>query len=164
MSGLRISDPSKLHLKKELTQIRKVAKCLRDPGTTSSWKSPLASSRSVAESPASNNVEILSNNLLDSQFPTRPESSREFGKEKERKVFLYNWKTQKTPSDKSGFSRNSDGEEDDDDVSDARNGGDSYLGETRSASMVFRSRNTNLVLPGFSKITKSGFSKKLFSV
>ncbi|KAL1203647.1 Protein STICHEL-like 1 [Cardamine amara subsp. amara] len=170
MSSLRISDPSKLHLKRELTQIRKVAKGLRDPGTTSSWKSPLTSSRSVAETvetpPASKNVEILSKNQLDSQFP----SSRGFGneKEKEKKVFLYNWKTHKTPSDKSGFSKHSETEDgtswiqgslndndDDDDVSDARNGG-----ETRSASMVFRSRDTSLVSPGFSKIRNSGFSKK----
>ncbi|KAF3610727.1 hypothetical protein DY000_02045290 [Brassica cretica] len=114
MSGLKISDPSKLHLKKELTQIRKVSKCLRDPGTSSSWKSPLTSSRSVPvkeELPPSNdNVELL--NQLDSQF--RVESSR--GKEKEKKVFLYNWKSHKTSSD-----------DNDDDVSDARNGGDSTM-------------------------------------
>ncbi|KAL9306128.1 Protein STICHEL-like 1 [Arabidopsis thaliana] len=152
MSGLRISDPSKLHLKKELTHIRKVAsKGLRDPGTTSSWKSPLTSSRSVAGPPASNNVEILSNNQLDSQFP----SSRVFGnngKEKEKKVFLYNWKTQRTSSEKTeGEDETSwiqaslnDDDDDDDDVSDARNGGDSCLEETRSASMI----------------RKSGFSKK----
>ncbi|GJT04446.1 hypothetical protein Tco_0838908 [Tanacetum coccineum] len=36
-------DPSNLHLKKELT---KAARALRDPGTTSSWRSPLTSSRS----------------------------------------------------------------------------------------------------------------------
>ncbi|KAF2557558.1 hypothetical protein F2Q68_00013384 [Brassica cretica] len=114
MSGLKISDPSKLHLKKELTQIRKVSKCLRDPETSSSWKSPLTSSRSVPvkeELPPSNdNVELL--NQLDSQF--RVESSR--GKEKEKKVFLYNWKSHKTSSD-----------DNDDDVSDARNGGDSTM-------------------------------------
>ncbi|ESQ35361.1 hypothetical protein EUTSA_v10006609mg [Eutrema salsugineum] len=177
MSGLRISDPSKLHLKRELTQIRKVARGLRDPGTTSSWKSPLASSRSVAETveepPANKNVENPSNNQLDSQLPTRAESSRGIGNGKEKKVFLYNWKTQKTSSDKSGFSRNSEGEDgtswiqssvnhddDDDDVSDARNGGDSRLGETRSASMIFRCRDTNLVSPGFSKIRKIGLGKK----
>ncbi|KAG2323768.1 hypothetical protein Bca4012_038051 [Brassica carinata] len=129
MWGVKISDPSKLHLKRELTQIRKVSKCLRDPGTSSSWKSPLTSSRSVPveELPPSsnNNLELL--NQLDSQFlPTR-------GKEKEKKVFLYNWKSQKNSSDK-----NSEGDDDDDDVSDARNGGD---------SMMFRSRN-------------SGFTKK----
>ncbi|GJT10322.1 protein STICHEL [Tanacetum coccineum] len=50
MSGNRSSsysgglvDPSNLHLKKELT---KAARALRDPGTTSSWRSPLTSSRS----------------------------------------------------------------------------------------------------------------------
>ncbi|CAH2037721.1 unnamed protein product [Thlaspi arvense] len=170
MSGLRISDPSKLHLKRELTQIRKVAKGLRDPGTTSSWKSPLTSSRSVAETvaelPASKSVDILGNNQLDSQLSSRGVGN---GKEKEKKVFLCNWKTHRTSSDKSGFSRNSEGEDgtswiqgsvndDDDDVSDARNGGDSFLGETRSA--IFRCRDTNLASPGFSKIRKSGFSKK----
>ncbi|EOA39517.1 hypothetical protein CARUB_v10008136mg [Capsella rubella] len=169
MSGLKISDPSKLHLKKELTQVRKVAKGLRDPGTTSSWKSPLTSSRSLAvpEPPLeTNTVEAQ----LDSQFP----SSRGVGngKEKEKKVFLYNWKAQRTSSDKSGFSKYSGGEDgtswiqasvngdDDDDVSDARNGGDSYLGDTRSASMVFRCRDSNLVSPGFAKIRKNGVSKK----
>nr|GMD48567.1 protein STICHEL [Ipomoea batatas] len=40
-------DPSNLHLKRELTQIKKAAKALRDPGTTSSWRSPLGSARST---------------------------------------------------------------------------------------------------------------------
>ncbi|KAJ0256989.1 Protein STICHEL-like 1 [Hirschfeldia incana] len=122
MSGLKISDPSKLHLKRELTQIRKVSKCLRDPGTSSSWKSPLTSSRSVPVEeelpPNNNNVDLLLNHL-DSQF--RAESSFR-GKEKEKKVFLYNWKSHSEFDD-----------DDDDDVSDARNGGDSTM---------FRSRNT----------------------
>ncbi|XP_010476500.1 PREDICTED: protein STICHEL-like 1 [Camelina sativa] len=149
MSGLKISDPSKLHLmKKELTQIRKVAKGLPDPGTTSSWKSPLPSSRSVPDPPPP--LES-SNNQLD--FP----SSRGFGngkdKDKEKKVFLYNWKAQRTSSEKSGFSKNSE-DDDEDDVSDARNGGDSYLGKTRSASMGFGCRDSNLVSPGFAKIRK----------
>uniref|UniRef100_A0A0D3AVI4 AAA+ ATPase domain-containing protein n=1 Tax=Brassica oleracea var. oleracea TaxID=109376 RepID=A0A0D3AVI4_BRAOL len=48
MSGSRVSDLSKLHLKRELTQIKKASRVLRDPGTSSSWKSPLNSSRSVA--------------------------------------------------------------------------------------------------------------------
>ncbi|XP_010496095.1 PREDICTED: protein STICHEL-like 1 [Camelina sativa] len=172
MSGLKILDPSKLHLmKKELTQIRKVAKGLPDPGTTSSWKSPLTSSRSVPEPPPpleSSNLGILCNNQLDSQFP----SSRGFvnGKDKEKeKVFLYNWKAHKTSSEKSGFSKNSEGEDatswihrslndsdddDDDDVSDARNVGDSYLGKTRSASLGFGCRDTNLLSPSFAKIRK----------
>ncbi|GAU14773.1 hypothetical protein TSUD_204220 [Trifolium subterraneum] len=41
-----MNDPSSLHLKKELTQIRKASRVLRDPGTTSSWKS--TTSRSAA--------------------------------------------------------------------------------------------------------------------
>ena len=46
---MRVSDPSKLHLKKkELTQIWKATCVLCDPNTTSSWKkSPLNSSRFV---------------------------------------------------------------------------------------------------------------------
>ena len=48
MAEMRVSDRSKLHLKKELTQIRKAARVLRDPGTISSWRTPLASSRSAA--------------------------------------------------------------------------------------------------------------------
>ncbi|CAN8293510.1 unnamed protein product [Cochlearia groenlandica] len=135
MSGLKISDPSKLHLKRELTQIRKVSKGLRDPGTTSSWKSPLTSSRSVAEElPASDN-----------QFDSpAAESNRGFGNDKDKekkKVFLYNWRNQKTSSDNN--------DDDDDDVSDARNGEKSYLGETRPA--VFRFRDDKLVSLGFSK-------------
>ncbi|CAA7037578.1 unnamed protein product [Microthlaspi erraticum] len=172
MSGLRISDPSKLHLKRELTQIRKVAKGLRDPGTTSSWKSPLTSSRSVAETveppPSKAAVEILSKNQLDSpQIPNRAESGRGFGngKEKEKKVFLCNWKTQKTSSEKSEGkdgtswiqSSVNDDDDDDDDVSDARNGG-----EIRSASMKFRCRDAaNLASsPGLSKTRKRNFRKK----
>ncbi|CAH8353890.1 unnamed protein product [Eruca vesicaria subsp. sativa] len=148
MSGLKISDPSKLHLKRELTQIRKVSKCLRDPGTSSSWKSPLTSSRSVPveDLPQSNNnsVELL---------PSRVESSQGFGNnvkdKKEKKVFLYNWKSQKTSSDK-----NSTEDDDYDDLSDARNGGDSMM-------MMSRSRDKTLVSsPGFSKIRNSGFIKK----
>ncbi|CAL9248908.1 unnamed protein product [Arabidopsis halleri] len=167
MSGSRVSDLSKLHLKKELTQIRKAGRVLRDPGTTSSWKSPLHSSRSVAvfETPASRN------GGSSSQFPIRGESSTNRGKEK--KVFLYNWKTQKSSSEKSGLAKNGKEEDeeedasswtqasvnDDDDVSDARNGGDSksdlYLGDIQSASMGFRCRDTNLASQGVSKMRKS---------
>ncbi|KAM0046720.1 putative DNA-directed DNA polymerase [Helianthus debilis subsp. tardiflorus] len=82
-------DPSNLHLKKELTQIKKAARVLRDPGTTSSWRR----------------------------------------KEKEKKVFLYNWRTQRSESERSVSvrhqQRRSDGEESvDDSLSDARNDGD----------------------------------------
>ncbi|KAL1221130.1 Protein STICHEL [Cardamine amara subsp. amara] len=137
MSGSRVSDLSKLHLKKELTQIRKAGRLLRDPGTTSSWKSPLDSSRSVAV------LEPLvsRNGGSSSQFPIRGESSsNNNNRGKEKKVFLYNWKIQKSSSEKSGLDKNGKEEEDvsswtqasvndndDDDVSDARNGGDSRV-------------------------------------
>ncbi|XP_010527864.1 PREDICTED: protein STICHEL isoform X2 [Tarenaya hassleriana] len=187
MSGPRVSDPSKLHLKRELTQIKKAARVLRDPGTSSSWKSPLNSSRSiaaaaVAERPARRNGGSSRHNgnaQLGSLFQARAESSRSIGNGKEKRVFLYNWKMHKSSSEKSGLAKNGEDEDgndgsswiqgsvdddDDDAVSDARNCGDSksdsYLGETRSASMIFRCRDTNLVSPGVSKIRKSGVSKK----
>ncbi|KAG2261620.1 hypothetical protein Bca52824_068699 [Brassica carinata] len=163
MSGSRVSDLSKLHLKRELTQIRKAGRVLRDPGTTSSWRSPLDSSRSVAatvtavvDRPASRNGASSSQN---GKLPIRGESSGNRGKEK--KVFLYNWKTQRSSSEKSGLAKNGKEEEeedeesswteasvndgDDDDVSDARNGGDS-----KSDSC----RDTNLASQGVSKMMR----------
>ncbi|XP_017979309.1 PREDICTED: protein STICHEL [Theobroma cacao] len=199
MSDMRISDPSRLHLKKELTQIRKAARVLRDPGTTSSWKSPLSSSRSVAAAAAAaaagsastcsalrNNFDNESLNrpngnayLDSSQLPFRVESNghgyknnaiNSNGIEKEKRVFLYNWKSQKSSSinvedddddeddDYDDDVDDDDGEQssswiqgsfDDNSLSDARNCGDSksdtYLGESRSASMMFRCRDANLV-------------------
>lgn len=65
----KMNDPSRLHLKKELTQIRKAARVLRDPGTTSSWKS---TSRSTAAAAAAN------------------PNSLPFAKHNNT-VFLYNW-------------------------------------------------------------------------
>ena len=110
MSGSRVSD---LHLKRELTQIRKAGRVLRDPGTTSSWRSPLNSSRSLAAAvvdPPPSRISSQSGKL-----PIRGESSSNRGKEK--KVFLYNWKTQRSSSDKSGLAKNSkeDGEGDEED-------------------------------------------------
>ncbi|OAY31856.1 protein STICHEL [Manihot esculenta] len=182
MSEMRVSDPSRLHLKKELTQIRKAARVLRDPGTTSSWKSPLSSSRSAAAATLAavaaastsasasawkhfeneNVISNGSNSHLDNQF-------RNNGKEK--RVFLYNWKTQKSSSEKSAVARN-DADEDyesrsiqeslDDSLSDARNAADSksdgYLGESRSASTIFRCRDANLVSPSMRRIM--GIKKK----
>ncbi|XP_022724655.1 protein STICHEL-like isoform X2 [Durio zibethinus] len=205
MSDVRISDPSRLHLKKELTQIRKAARVLRDPGTTSSWKSPLSSSRSVAEAAAaaaaaagSASTCTASKNHFDSESLHRPNGNayldssqlsfrvesngrgyinnannsgngNDNGNEKEKRNFLYNWKSMKSSSinvdddedddDDDGYD---DGEDDGDQssswvqgsvdgnsLSDARNCGDSksdtYWGESRSASMMFRCRDTNLV-------------------
>ncbi|CAN7003042.1 unnamed protein product [Brassica oleracea var. botrytis] len=126
MSGSRVSDLSKLHLKRELTQIKKASRVLRDPGTSSSWKSPLNSSRSVAATvPAVVEPPVCRNNAQ---------------KGKEKKVFLHNWKTHKSSSEKSGLANNESSwtqqaSLNDGDVSDARKGGD---------SMTFRCRDTNL--------------------
>ncbi|XVF23176.1 hypothetical protein REPUB_Repub13aG0014700 [Reevesia pubescens] len=195
MSDFRISDPSRLHLKKELIQIRKASRVLRDPGTTSSWKSPLSSSRSVAAAAAgagsASTCTALRNHLdspslnrpngnafLDlTQLPFRVETNAHAharinnannnnnsnangnGNDKEKRVFLYNWKSQKSSSinvdddedDVDGDQSSSwiQGSVDDNSLSDARNCGDSksdtYLGESRSASMMFRCRDANLV-------------------
>ncbi|WCJ41958.1 AAA-type ATPase family protein [Euphorbia peplus] len=167
MSGMRVSDPSRLHLKKELTQIRKAARVLRDPGTTTSWRSPLSSSRSVAAAAAAStsarkqfendNVNVIPNGKKLNNFREN---------EKEKRVFLYNWKTQKSSSEKSGVARNDADEEFefesrsvqesvDDSLSDARNGADSksdtYLGESRSGSTIFRCREANLISPSMKR-------------
>ncbi|KAI9122500.1 hypothetical protein K1719_006340 [Acacia pycnantha] len=85
MSERRISDPSKLHLKKkDLTQIRKAARVLRDPGTTSSWKSPLSSSRSVTAASA---------------------WKSNFYRGKENSVFLCNWENRKSSGNNSGAAK-----------------------------------------------------------
>ncbi|KAK1276375.1 hypothetical protein QJS04_geneDACA016774 [Acorus gramineus] len=86
-----LSAPSELHLKKELTALRK-ARFLRDPETCSSWRSPL-SSRSTATRSGQNLVNCgrgKSSNIsnpggeIGSSLPQRTEN---FSK----KVFLHNW-------------------------------------------------------------------------
>lgn len=85
----RIVTPSELHLKKELTALRK-ARLLRDPETCSSWRSPL-SSKSVSAYNFCHDNEIryistgekVSSGLL--KMPHRHEKRRE-------KVYLCNWK------------------------------------------------------------------------
>ncbi|CAI0438474.1 unnamed protein product [Linum tenue] len=80
MAERRLADPIRLHLRKELTQIRKASRVLRDPGTSSSWKkspfppppSSSAASRSAGAAPPSSNAA--------DPIPSRP-------------VFLYNWKS-----------------------------------------------------------------------
>ncbi|PSS21670.1 Protein STICHEL like [Actinidia chinensis var. chinensis] len=169
-------DPSNLHLRKELTQIRKATRALRDPGTTSSWRSPLSSARSAAETAAvAVNVASSSNNHHKNQsihhkYANDGEHSESKGREK--KVFLYNWRNQRSSSEKSVATaileekrRNLEREEDDDDdkiadssssvpeesveesLSDARNGGESksesYIAD-RYASMIFKCKGTNL--------------------
>lgn len=115
MSGnSRVYDPSKLHLKRELTQIRKAARVLRDPGTTSSWKSPLSSSRSVFISNNTPNPHQIHphhnhfrqnhcdplNNVVRNDVDDK-NNGREREKEKEKRVFLYNWRSNKSSSEKS---------------------------------------------------------------
>ncbi|XP_011011711.1 PREDICTED: protein STICHEL-like isoform X2 [Populus euphratica] len=170
MSEIRFSDPSRLHLKKELTQIRKAARVLRDPGTTSSWKS--ARSAAAASTSASAWKHFENDNAIQNGGTTASHSnnsSTHLGSHfksvfnnngSDKKVFLYNWKSQKYSSEKSALPRNDAGdncescsvqESLDDSLSDARNVGDSksdtYLGETRSAAMIFRRRDSNLVSP-----------------
>ncbi|EEF42984.1 replication factor C / DNA polymerase III gamma-tau subunit, putative [Ricinus communis] len=160
--------------------VGKAARVLRDPGTTSSWKSPISSSRSAAAATLAaaaaastsawkqfDNENVIpnghnSNSHMDSYF-------RNNGKEK--RVFLYNWKTQKSSSEKSAIARN-DLDEDyesrsvqdsvDDSLSDARNAADSksdtYLGDSRSSSMIFRCRDANLVSPSMRRAM--GIKKK----
>ncbi|KAK7363909.1 hypothetical protein VNO77_06070 [Canavalia gladiata] len=166
MSEMRVSDPSKLHLKKELTQIRKAARVLRDPGTTSSWKSPLSSSRSVAawnkDSGGSGSRRFSANSHNHSLHNQNV-------KEKDKRVFLYNWKNYKSSSEKYNEEDEEEEEEEEEDeeedggsssllgdresLSDARNGcdskSDSYLGGgggTRSS--IFRCGDANLVSLG----------------
>ncbi|CAH8387571.1 unnamed protein product [Eruca vesicaria subsp. sativa] len=164
MSGSRVSDLSKLHLKRELTQIRKAGRVLRDPGTSSSWRSPLHSSRSVAATVVDPLVSRIGG-ISGDNAQKLPSSSSNRGKEK--KVFLYNWKTQRSSSEKSGLAKNGKEVEeeeeesswteasvnDDDDVSDARNGNECY--GIQSASMLFKCRDTNLASQGVSKTRKN---------
>ncbi|GLT44522.1 hypothetical protein SLA2020_184110 [Shorea laevis] len=145
-----MSDPTSLHLKKELTQIRKAARLLRDPGTTSSWKS---TSRSVLP-PASTST-LFTNHFNAAHHPP---PHLELPNAKHSAVFLHNWKHQNHKSNHQ-FDDDADADADaassswvqDDSLSDARNGADSksdtYLPDPRSASFLFRCRDTNLVSP-----------------
>ncbi|XP_039045904.1 protein STICHEL-like isoform X2 [Hibiscus syriacus] len=200
MSDVRMADPSRLHLKKELTQIRKAARVLRDPGTTSSWKSRINSSRSVAAvveatDAGSTSACTVSRNHLGSEslnrsnvnahldlslLPFRVESNSHRGRsvangnEKDKRVFLYNWRSQNSSSlnvddegddDGDDFDDGDDGDQssswiqgsvDENTLSDARKCGDSKsdtcLGESRSASLMFRCRDANPIL----SVTPSG--------
>ncbi|KAE8718452.1 Protein STICHEL [Hibiscus syriacus] len=196
MSDARMADPSRLHLKKELTQIRKAARVLRDPGTTSSWKSPINSSKSVAAaveaaaagststctasrnhlgSESLNRSNVNVNAHLDlSLLPFRVEGNSHRGRsvangnEKDKRVFLYNWRSRNSSSvnvDDEGDDDGDDGDQssswiqgsvDENSLSDARKCGDSKsdtcLGESRSASLMFRCRDANPI----SSVTPSG--------
>ncbi|KAK7263763.1 hypothetical protein RJT34_31360 [Clitoria ternatea] len=165
MSEMRVSDPSKLHLKKELTQIRKAARVLRDPGTTSSWKSPLSSSRSVAAwNKESGSRRFSVNSHIDS-LPTNND------RDKDKRVFLYNWKNYKSSSEQHHEEEEEEEEdagsssllEDRDSLSDACNGCDSksdtYLGGATRSS-IFRCKDANLVSLAAPKARRSVPVKK----
>ncbi|GAA0139002.1 DNA-directed DNA polymerase [Lithospermum erythrorhizon] len=176
--GGRGFDPSNLHLRKELTQIKKAAKLLRDPGTTSSWRSPLSSARSAMQ--VSNSSKQLfyhnhnnhfhqykNNNMVHRKHVSgySNENNHDFvnndGKvrEKEKKVYLYNWKMQRSESEKSrqvdgvvnenvgGSSSTTPEESVEDSLSDVRNGehdskSDTYVGE-RYGSLISNCKDTN---------------------
>ncbi|XP_077231606.1 protein STICHEL-like [Tasmannia lanceolata] len=102
--------PSGLHLKKELTALRK-ARFLRDPETSSSWRSPL-SSRSVAATSNwnhGNGTRRTSNGASaffglfepESSLPPRSENSQ-------KKVFLCNWRHNSGKSSESGVKLDKD--------------------------------------------------------
>lgn len=95
--------PSELHLKKELTALRK-ARFLRDPETCSSYRSPLSSKSFAASSSIIPNDRAKTN-------PTPKSSANVLSKGKnKRKVYLYNWRNQSIKSSESGFKS---GEEED---------------------------------------------------
>ncbi|XP_011087602.1 protein STICHEL [Sesamum indicum] len=178
-------DPSNLHLKKELTQIRKAARVLKDPGTTSSWRSPLGSgsSRSLTKhhyvhhhknghidgiGKASSSEHLLQrplqveSNDSYSKGNTAGDKGNPTAKEKERRVFLYNWRNQKSESERSRQIGEDDGENgkdegssstqeeslDVDSLIDVRNGGgndsksDTYLSD-KYASAFFKCKDAN---------------------
>lgn len=170
-------DPSNLHLKKELTQIRKAARVLRDPGTSSSWRSPINSSRSLTKHHYvhhhKNGQTNNGNNIASSssQLQNNPPNSytgngasdkgnNVNGKDRERRVFLYNWRSQKSENgrskqigeddvvnskDEEGSFSTQDESADVDSLSDARNvdsRSETYLNE-KYPSAIFRCKDTD---------------------
>lgn len=141
--------PSNLHLKKELTQIRKAARVLRDPGTSSSWRSPpLNSARSLTKLHYKNGNAVASSSQHILQPPLLVGSSNSYisfngnkvasdrgisnAKEKDRrKVYLYNWRNQKSESERS----RQIGEDD------VENGKDEGSSSTREGSLETDSLN-----------------------
>uniref|UniRef100_I1QYX1 Uncharacterized protein n=1 Tax=Oryza glaberrima TaxID=4538 RepID=I1QYX1_ORYGL len=96
--------PSELHLKKELTALRK-ARFLRDPETCSSWRSPLSSKSFMTTSCVINPNEIGSNV---SQKHIEPAAAPPKGEKKRKKVYLYNWRHHSNKSSESGIKLDDD--------------------------------------------------------
>jgi len=124
----KMNDPSRLHLKKELTQIRKAARVLRDPGTTSSWKS---TSRSTATAnPLPTATKHKDNNT----------------------VFLYNWNNynKQDQEEEDNHSSSSLLASLEDSLSDApHNGGGGFDSKTDvgTRSSIFRNSNPRSTIP-----------------
>ncbi|XP_047945482.1 protein STICHEL-like [Salvia hispanica] len=87
-----------LHWKKELTQIRKAARVLRDPGTSSSWRpSPSPPPDSARSLTKNSRVE---GNAFELNFNVGTNNSSNSERKKGR-VYLHNWKSQKSESERS---------------------------------------------------------------
>ncbi|KAL3651504.1 hypothetical protein CASFOL_004506 [Castilleja foliolosa] len=155
-------DPSNLHLKKELTQIRKAARVLRDPGTSSSsWRSHIDSARSLTKHHYvhhhKSGNEIISSSQQFLQGNGNSNSNNNNGvvasdnkcnvgsKEREKKVFLYNWRSQKSESDKQIRDDLEDVENNIKDEESFSNDSksDAYLSEKYNASDIFRCKDTD---------------------
>lgn len=96
--------PSELHLKKELTALRK-ARFLRDPETCSSWRSPL-SSNSFAAAFSLNHGNGTSGNSRENNNDKLLQLSSSGNRQK--RVYLYNWKNHSSKSSESGIKLDED--------------------------------------------------------
>ncbi|KAL8109471.1 protein STICHEL-like [Apium graveolens] len=173
---------SNQQMRKELTQIRKAARVLRDPGTTSTWQLPLSSGRSLAVVANEALPLIRYNHCYDNYRSNSNGIGNEFvydgnkvslgdendgrgsGKGKDRRVFLCNWRSKKSGSEKSlqslgqivtyekgdvddGGDMSLEGSVDNS-VSDSRNGGGDLKTDTffadRYAALVFGCKDTKL--------------------
>lgn len=91
--------PSELHLKKELTALRK-ARFLRDPETCSSWRGPLSSRSCMTNSSIMNHAEIFGHLT---QKNTEPAMAPPKSEKKRKNVYLYNWRHHSNKSSESGI-------------------------------------------------------------
>uniref|UniRef100_A0A453HGT5 Uncharacterized protein n=1 Tax=Aegilops tauschii subsp. strangulata TaxID=200361 RepID=A0A453HGT5_AEGTS len=96
--------PSELHLKKELTALRK-ARFLRDPETCSSWRGPLSSRSCMTSSSIINHNEFVGN--LTQKY-TEPSVGPLKSEKKRKNVYLYNWRHHSNKSSESGINFDQD--------------------------------------------------------
>lgn len=125
--------PNNLHWKKELTQIRKAARVLRDPGTSSSWclspPPPLPATShpgyQMKNGVVEGNVGSSSEHTLQVGTNSSSYNGNRNAVDRERsRVYLYNWRNQKSES---GRSRQI--VDDDDDVESEKDEGSSSTQE-----------------------------------